>query len=349
MHETYYRLVSIMFVQVTEKAEKNKEIPVVACHLEEDRESISKHFKQFHGELLEIRTGEIFACFPGATLALDAAVSLQKKLSRFNLRIGLHVGEGLFRNGRLLGADVNLASRLPDCARAGGICLSRTVYQYLKKSEREKLVALGPHDLKNFNIRMPLYAYLPDGQSRRNRGREMRRRLLVRLNKFWQIRSVRVAIFVGLVIFLIFLLWAKNLTFSTPERAFIRLYIPAFVSKSKNNEIVDLEIDSTEMAIRSSLSGRHRAFDLVLAGAREQAIAELQIMMNHKSGRFEIEYILRRLPAGRLLVTGRLEQNDFSLFQLQDRLSERILQEMDKPQVKASLLASDQAGAKLSE
>lgn len=348
MRDTHCRFVTIMFVQVTETTENEKEIPVVSCRLEEHQKFLRDHLKRFHGELLEIRIGELYAYFPGARLAFNAAMSLQQIMSQFNLRIGLHVGEALFRQGRVQGTNVNLASRLPYCARAGGICLSRTVYQYLNGSERLKLVALGPRDLKNFDIRMPLYAYLPDSQTGRNRGREMRCQFFANLNKYWQQRSARYAFLVSLTGLIVVFILAQNMVSSSLSRDVINLYAPAFVYLTENDESV-IHLKGIEMAVRSRLSGSHDVFDLVLMSDRSYATAELVVKLRQVSGNVDAEYILSRLPAGFILASDWVEQDGSSIFNLQDRLSDQILQDLDKLQMTNSLLASETAGAKLDE
>jgi len=348
MHETHCRLVTIMFVQVTEAVETEREIPVVSCRLEKHQKYLRDYMKRFHGELLEIRIGELYAYFPGAALAFNAAISLQQIMPQFNLRIGLHVGEAQFRHGRLQGADVNLASRLPYCARAGGICLSRTVYQYLKDSERQSLVALGAHDLKNFDIRMPLYAYLPDGQSSRSRGREIRHQFFANLNKCRQKRSARYVFLVSLTGLIAVFFWTQNMDFSTQARDVINLYVPAFLNQTQDNERI-IHLESIEMAVRSRLSGAHGVFDLVLISDRSSAIAELLVKLHQKSGNINADYILSSLPAELILASGRVEQDSSSIFRLQDRLSDHVLGNINKLRMTSPSLVSETAGTKLNE
>lgn len=329
MRESQLRLVTIMFVQVTETSENEREIPIVSCRLEQQQKLLHRHLKIFHGVLLEIRLGELYAYFPGAELAFNAAISLQQVMSQFHMRIGLHVGEVLFREGKLLGAAVNLASRLPYCARAGGICLSRTVYQYLRESERQKLVALGPHDLKNFDIRMPLYAYFPDGQAGRSKGREMKRRFFTGLNQYWQTRTAKYALLGSFAGFVVIFIWAQNMFFDKPTPDVINLFVPAFVNQAQNHE-GDIHLEGIEIAVRSRLSGAHDGFDLILMNDRDSATAELLVKQRQVSGNINTEYILSSLPVGPVLASGKVEQNNASIFHLQDELSDHVLRELDK-------------------
>ncbi|HEC27676.1 MAG TPA: adenylate/guanylate cyclase domain-containing protein [Gammaproteobacteria bacterium] len=346
MPEMHGSVVTIMFVQVTETAENEREIPVVSCRLEEHQRFLRDHLKYFHGKLLEIRIGELYAYFPDATLAFNAAISLQQIMSQFNLRIGLHAGEVLFRQGRLQSADVNLASRLPYYARAGGICLSRTVYQYLNASERQRLVTLGTHYLKNFDTRMSLYAYLPDGQASRSRGREMRRQFFASLNRYWQKRSARYTLLVSLTGLIAVFIWAQNMISSTQARDVINLYVPAFVNQAQDNESV-VHLEGIEMAVRSRLSGAHDVFDLVLMSDRSHARTKLLVKLHQASGNINAEYIISSLPTGLILASGRVEQGGSSIFHLQDSLSNHVLQDLEKLKMTNPSLASETARTKL--
>ncbi len=329
MHNTHCRLVTIMFVQVTEISESNKEIPVASNRLETHLKSLCNHLQHFHGVLLEIRTGEIYAYFPGAALAFNAAVSLQQKMAQFDLRAGLHVGEVLFRQGRLQGSDVNLAARLPSCARAGGICLSHAVYQYLKGRDKQNLVAIGAHDLKNFDIRMPLYAYLPNGQASRSKGREFRRQFYSVVSKYWQKKVVKLTLLASLSGLVAAFIWAQNITSQTLNRNVINLYVPAFVDQTHNSATA-VDLEGIEVVVRSRLAGNQGVFGLALMSDRDSATAELLIKMRQLSGLLNVEYVLRSVPEALVLASGSVNQEGTSLFILQDRLSDQILQSFDK-------------------
>ena len=61
MHETHGRLAAIMFIQITEASDNSREIPVVSTLSMEDRQDLCDHVKSFHGAVVDIRAGELFA------------------------------------------------------------------------------------------------------------------------------------------------------------------------------------------------------------------------------------------------------------------------------------------------
>jgi adenylate cyclase len=324
MHETHGRLVAIMFVQVSEPADKNRELPVDSARIRENLQDILIHLKKFRGNLLEIRHGEIYAYFPGGVLSFNAALSLQSILPQFNLRIGLHLGEVLFRKEKLQGRDVNLASRLPSCARAGGICMSQSVYQYLEDPDKQRLVALGRHNLKNIDVEVPLYAYLPAGQLCRRKTRELRRLLLEKLRRNKRAFSISFMLAAIAII-----PYASLMDNSVPGRKVINLYLPQFKQQAMDSKHRSL-LQSTEFTVRSRLAGKHNFFNLHLLQKRSFASIELLVTIKQVTGRIQAEYILNSLPDGKNLASGRVEEDEKKVFYLQHQLAEQILATLNK-------------------
>ena len=107
----------------------------------------------------------IFASFDSVVAAVEAALNIQRHLTRetfeglhLKIRIGVHYGDVLFRDGSALGDAINVAVRLQTLARPGTICISDGVYHQVRNRFDEKFVDLGRQRLKN--IVEPVHAYL---------------------------------------------------------------------------------------------------------------------------------------------------------------------------------------------
>ena len=84
-----------------------------------------------HGGRILKRLGDgLMATFPSSADALSAALAMQHVATRrggLQLRIGVHTGVARWREGDLVGHDVNLASRIADRATGGQILVSEPV------------------------------------------------------------------------------------------------------------------------------------------------------------------------------------------------------------------------------
>jgi len=117
----------------------------------------------------EIKTiGDAFLVeFTAALDAVTCAAEIQNVLAEHNassresvkiqIRIGLHLGDVVYRENDVFGDGVNIASRIEPLAKPGGICLSQQVYDQVHNKFAGKFIRLGAVDLKN--IQAPLNIY----------------------------------------------------------------------------------------------------------------------------------------------------------------------------------------------
>jgi class 3 adenylate cyclase/TolB-like protein/ketosteroid isomerase-like protein len=107
----------------------------------------------------------IFATFDSVVAAVRAALGIQERLAeqefhgqQLRLRIGVHVGDVLLREGAAFGDAINIAARLQTLAKPGTVCISDGVYRHVRNRFDEKFVDLGRQQLKH--ISDPVHAYL---------------------------------------------------------------------------------------------------------------------------------------------------------------------------------------------
>lgn len=80
---------------------------------------------------------------------------------RLAVRIGVHLGDVVMRNGDLFGDGINVAARLQPLAKPGGVCISSAVYQAVLKSVEPKPILVGEVELKNILERHVVYEFPP--------------------------------------------------------------------------------------------------------------------------------------------------------------------------------------------
>ena len=114
--------------------------------------------KQGGGTILKYIGDAILSSFESASDAVQCAVAIQRALTARNaerpgekivVRIGIHIGDVVFKDGDVFGDGVNIAARIEPLAEPGGIAISQTVYDMVKARPEIQTVSLGPKELKN--------------------------------------------------------------------------------------------------------------------------------------------------------------------------------------------------------
>src|SRR6476660_8455080 len=135
--------------------------------LEEHRHLLREIFPRFHGT--EIKTiGDAFLVEFGSALeAAQCAIEIQRTLAKRNhdvgpdrrieLKIGIHIGDVMHRDGDVYGDGVNIASRIEQLAGAGGICVSMDVERQIRNALEARFEKFGSADLKNISLPMDLF------------------------------------------------------------------------------------------------------------------------------------------------------------------------------------------------
>jgi len=162
------RLAAIMFTDMvgyTALSQRNE--PLALELLEEHRRILRPIFPRFNGT--EIKTiGDAFLVeFQSALEAAQCALEIQRTLAKRNpdvsrehrieLRIGIHVGDVVHREGDVYGDGVNIASRIQPVAGIGGICISVDVERQIHNALEARFEKLAPIELKNVEVPMDLF------------------------------------------------------------------------------------------------------------------------------------------------------------------------------------------------
>lgn len=162
------KLAAIMFTDmVGYSALAQRDDKVALELLEEHRRLLREIFPQFHG--IEIKTiGDAFLVEFGSALeAAQCAIEIQRTLAKRNhdvtsdrrieLKIGIHIGDVMHRDGDVYGDGVNIASRIEALAGAGGICVSMDVERQIRNALEARFEKFGTADLKNIKLPMDLF------------------------------------------------------------------------------------------------------------------------------------------------------------------------------------------------
>src|SRR5206468_4188753 len=162
------KLAAIMFTDmVGYSALSQRDEKLAQELLEEHRHLLREIFPRFNGT--EIKTiGDAFLVEFGSALeAAQCAIEIQRTLAKRNhdvtsdrrieLKIGIHIGDVIHRDGDVYGDGVNIASRIEQLAGAGGICVSMDVERQIRNALEARFEKFGSADLKNIKLPMDLF------------------------------------------------------------------------------------------------------------------------------------------------------------------------------------------------
>ena len=131
---------------------------------------ISRH----GGRICGTAGDSILAAFGSALAAVQCAVDIQNELAhsnnalekdrRMQFRIGINVGDVMWKDGDIFGDGVNIAARLEGLADPGGICISRGIHDHVMKKLPFEFEDLGEQSVKNIAQPLRVFRLIPGGR-----------------------------------------------------------------------------------------------------------------------------------------------------------------------------------------
>jgi adenylate cyclase len=168
------RLAAIMFTDIVGfsrqmGSDEARMLRLLDVHNHLIQQAVAEH----HGTGIKTVGDAFLVDFPSVVHAVQCAQQIQTQLRAYNaekepgeqihVRIGIHLGDVVQKDGDVFGDGVNIASRLQGLAKPGTICISDVVYRDVaKKLDLGIVVSLGKPTLKNIADRFSVYALLPD-------------------------------------------------------------------------------------------------------------------------------------------------------------------------------------------
>lgn len=130
--------------------------------------SVLDRFKMILEEEMLLHEGQIvqyygdgcLLSFDSAFLSLRAATSLQRQFIEHEVpvRIGMHLGDVLYKNNNAFGDGVNIASRIESLGVPGAILLSKIISNQVKNKSEFSLISVGSFHFKNITEPMEVFA-----------------------------------------------------------------------------------------------------------------------------------------------------------------------------------------------
>src|SRR3989449_7595169 len=168
------RLAAIMFTDIVGFSRQMGSNEARMLRLLETHNRIIQHaVAEHHGTVIKTVGDAFLVDFPSVVNAVQGAQQIQAHFRTHNadtappeqihVRIGIHSGDIVQREGDVFGEGVNIAARLQELTEPDTICLSDMVYRDVaKKLALGTVVSLGRPKLKNIGERFAVYALLPE-------------------------------------------------------------------------------------------------------------------------------------------------------------------------------------------
>jgi len=126
------------------------------------KQAVSSH----GGEILNDYGDGSLCVFASATQAVLCAIAVQQQLQtepKVPLRIGLHIGEIFFEDGKPFGDGVNVASRIQSLGIANSVLISAEINNKIKNQPEFKTVSVGWFHFKNVDEPIEVFALSNEG------------------------------------------------------------------------------------------------------------------------------------------------------------------------------------------
>jgi adenylate cyclase len=167
------KLAAIMFTDIAGFSRRmGADEPRTLRLLEVHNQVVQQAVVDRHGHVIKTMGDAFLVDFPSVVHAVQCAQQIQGQFRTYNkdkesaeqvhVRIGIHLGDIVQKDGDVFGDGVNIASRLQALAEPDAICISQKVYEEVaKKIDLGTVVSLGKPRLKNIAERFQVYALLP--------------------------------------------------------------------------------------------------------------------------------------------------------------------------------------------
>jgi class 3 adenylate cyclase len=125
------------------------------------QETLEREVSRFEGEIVQYFGDGCMLSFHNSSQAVFCSLALQEGFndgSKVPVRIGMHLGEVVFKDGNAFGDGVNIAARIESLGIPGSILLSKAVRDQIRNKPDFELVSLGSFDFVNVEEPMEVFA-----------------------------------------------------------------------------------------------------------------------------------------------------------------------------------------------
>ncbi|HLF62948.1 MAG TPA: adenylate/guanylate cyclase domain-containing protein [Saprospiraceae bacterium] len=129
---------------------------------------LERQIALFHGHIIQYYGDGCLILFESSVDAVSFAIAIQgifREDPRVPVRVGIHAGDVLLKEGLVFGDAVNITSRIESMGIPGTVLLSEAVCDQIKNKREFQLTSLGSFDFKNVYKPMEVFALSNEGLS----------------------------------------------------------------------------------------------------------------------------------------------------------------------------------------
>jgi TolB-like protein/class 3 adenylate cyclase len=130
------------------------------------REIFNSTTLRHHGKILQYFGDGTLSIFDSAIDAVECAIEMQRAFRTdppVDVRIGIHLGDIIYRDDEIIGDGVNVASRVESMSVSGSILISDKVFDEVTNQESIQTKFMKSVKFKNVDRSMDIYAIINEG------------------------------------------------------------------------------------------------------------------------------------------------------------------------------------------
>jgi adenylate cyclase len=251
------QLAAILFTDIVGSTAVMQQDEQAALLMNKRYVAVLKQSVEAHGgEILNDYGDGSLCTFSSATQAVRCAMQIQQQLQnepKVPLRIGLHVGEIFFEDGKVFGDGVNVASRVQSLGVANSILFSSEICSKIKNQPEFKSVSIGKFEFKNVDEKIEVFALTNEGlvvPDKRNMEGKLREKK-INLKRFLLPSAI---IILCIISFFIYRVYYKYPGFTGKDKSIAVLPFET-VSSDSGNEYINDGFTIDVISKLSNLSG----------------------------------------------------------------------------------------------
>ena len=254
-----------------------------------DAEIIEPTVKEHNGRIFK-RLGDGFLVeFSSAVDSVECALAWQKHIEEKNyplqFRIGINLGDVIEQGDDMYGDGINIAARIEKLADPGGICISRDIFNHIRKKVRLGFEYLGEQQVKNISEPVGVYRLLIKPE---DAGKIIGEDKQV-ISKKFSFRQRIFTIAAGIVAFIVIAFFVgkftyepqseivaseENMTYSLPEEPSIAVMPFNAIGNAEDEELL---VDGVLASISTALSKTPKLFTVDYASTSKYKGEEASI------------------------------------------------------------------------